>query len=856
MRVSMLRLLISVFVVLLTVTASAIAGPYEHGVFRGRIAYSADGNYNDPDDWASSPMVLAILERAGLRERLVHFDYNCILPRTDKQWEKKNADSVLGAAERFGYAPRLFHDCQTDLQAAVDSIARAINESTAENPLYFILAGPMEVPALGIEKSDPQRRQHVYCISHSRWNDGFSSQARHDFFTCSKRRVIELGINWVQIHEQSGLSTSPYGREAKPEEWQPFHWLRDSRDEKLKFLWERLVVSTRPDCSDSGMAYFLATGDEAADPAKLKRLLADKLPSRPLASRERIRLEAENFAALDGFELDYRNDRKASHRMSARLTGTEQGAIRTALFAPYLPQQAVYRVEVRALAESGHTADVQLVVNGRPQGEIWTIPSASSGWISRTFEGVELRAGDQIAVTAKGQETRVDYVDLINTDDSPAARLSRRIGFEATGPLDDPHALPGQILVAGSNPGYLKRNGGPPIYLCGPDNPEEFLYWDTMETQPDGKKKVVDQAGMIAKLVASGCNALHCQVFRMQRCNFKNEGRDDHCPFLNHDPTQPLDSKLLDHWDEMFAELERHGIVVHLEFYNDATDVERMGWTLDAQGKLHPDEERMFVGVVERFKNRRNIMWGLEESCNKLPIERVLHFKKLGELIARTDDHHHPIVQSFVVPNDPEGDFSNERFASDDYADDPNIRVVTWLHVIPHDDDYNAQHAEYLKYMKVDAKRFVTMKNETYHFPRQPIPSRRYMWSAAMTGLQNLEAYHPIWKTDLDMLSDDGRIRVFMEQTDFYRMESRDDLAAGDAKWALARPGESYIVYADRGSSEVGVKNLPAGQYDLLWFDTTTGTQCRQTLTATDQGTWPRPAEVGCEVALYLRRAR
>ena len=51
--------------------------------------------------------------------------------------------------------------------------------------------------------------------------------------------------------------------------------MRDSRDPKVSFLWERMLVSTRPDPSDAGMTYFLATGDEQCDPAKLKRLIGD-----------------------------------------------------------------------------------------------------------------------------------------------------------------------------------------------------------------------------------------------------------------------------------------------------------------------------------------------------------------------------------------------------------------------------------------------------------------------------------------------------------------------------------------------------------------------------------------------------
>jgi hypothetical protein len=52
--------------------------------------------------------------------------------------------------------------------------------------------------------------------------------------------------------------------------------------------------------------------------------------------------------------------------------------------------------------------------------------------------------------------------------------------------LDDPRALPGQIIVAGKNPGYLKYNGGGPAFLSGPDNPEDFLFHG--ELKPDGTR--------------------------------------------------------------------------------------------------------------------------------------------------------------------------------------------------------------------------------------------------------------------------------------------------------------------------------------------------------------------------------
>ncbi|HEX2523763.1 MAG TPA: hypothetical protein VHP35_16700, partial [Terriglobia bacterium] len=150
---------------------SADSGPFDGKNFKGRIAYSADGNHNDEDDWAASPVALAIFAEFGVKDKLVHFDYNSILPITKPEWEKAHETGVLGAAERYGYRKSIFHDCQKNLDAAVNSIKTAINASSADNPLYFIVAGPMEVAYLGIQKSDQQKRKFVYVISHSRWND-------------------------------------------------------------------------------------------------------------------------------------------------------------------------------------------------------------------------------------------------------------------------------------------------------------------------------------------------------------------------------------------------------------------------------------------------------------------------------------------------------------------------------------------------------------------------------------------------------------------------------------------------------------------------------------------------------------
>ena len=62
----MLRTSIVIALVIVTIRATtplSAGGPFDGKKFKGRIAYSADGNHNDADDWAASPTALAIFAR-------------------------------------------------------------------------------------------------------------------------------------------------------------------------------------------------------------------------------------------------------------------------------------------------------------------------------------------------------------------------------------------------------------------------------------------------------------------------------------------------------------------------------------------------------------------------------------------------------------------------------------------------------------------------------------------------------------------------------------------------------------------------------------------------------------------------
>ena len=413
--------------------------PFDGKTFRGRIAYSADGNHNDEDDWAASPVALAIFAEFGVKDKLVHFDYNSILTNTNPDWEQEHETGVLGAAERYGYRRAIFYDCQKDRNGAIDSIARAINESSADDPLYFIIAGPMEVAYLGIRKSDPEKRKFVYCISHSRWNDGFSTTYvyRHN-----KRSVIPSGIQWLQIRDQNEfLSTSPFGRPASEEEWRPWLWMRDSKDSKVRFLWDRLRATTRADCSDAGMAYFLMTGDEESRISKLRTLLDEKTVSAPVGPRKYVRLEAENFLTLDQYDLEFLNDRAVSHRISVKLTSVTTGRIRTRFEQPYTAPSGRYDVDVRYFDGKDGRSRFVFHVNGAQKGDAWHASSDAGSWMTHTIPDVEIRRGDEIMVEVRGDSGeygKLDYVQLNYKGPAPDSPGPAR----SSSPSSEPTAAP------------------------------------------------------------------------------------------------------------------------------------------------------------------------------------------------------------------------------------------------------------------------------------------------------------------------------------------------------------------------------------------------------------------------------
>jgi hypothetical protein len=280
----------------------------------------------------------------------------------------------------------------------------------------------MEVPHRALQKADRAKLKYVYCISHSNWNDGYDT---HYEFRFTKRHVIEQDVHWVQITDQNKrLSYSRYGNPAKPAEFAPYFWMRDSIDPKVKFLWDRMLVSTRPDPSDAGMAWFLVTGDEECTPEKLKTLLEDRTPPARIATRASIWIEAENFRRLEGFTVDVAsNDRGAAHRVNIRADGPT-ARMRTRFDEPFAGAVGRYDVEIRYKDDIGADAQFAFFLNGVATGVAWRLAGRSGEWTSHIIPALQIKLGDELRLDVESGGARIDFVQLNARGSTPGAPAS------------------------------------------------------------------------------------------------------------------------------------------------------------------------------------------------------------------------------------------------------------------------------------------------------------------------------------------------------------------------------------------------------------------------------------------------
>ncbi len=265
-----------------------------------RIAISADGNNADdpkdkwlradPDDWGGTPAAMAMIAKANLYDKLVHFSYNNFVEGNvapaDENMMHINAQEGI---KRLQFDPNIFFDAVEQFDQAKASLTEQMAKSTAADPLYFVHMGPSEFFYQCVEACVDQGCQealaHVYVLSHSGYNDNHIRRPYHH----TMAQAIEYSggrINYLRIKDQNGQN-DPDSLWHSGENFDVWHWMLESKDPNIQWLYDTLDDHPNKvaDISDAGMLFYLLTGDENGSPSKFKEFLGEEIvPSKGTTS--------------------------------------------------------------------------------------------------------------------------------------------------------------------------------------------------------------------------------------------------------------------------------------------------------------------------------------------------------------------------------------------------------------------------------------------------------------------------------------------------------------------------------------------------------------------------------------------
>lgn len=228
----------------------------------GRIAIVADGNSPDPDDLGGTAVSIALLRAAGLEDRLVHYSYCCdlvVVNRISEAAEKERHAMMQttcdGTARRWGGFENIsFFDAKWQLDQTIKDLCKAINASSADDPLWIVEAGEPDIIGFALDATSNEKHQYIKIITHHPANDNAG-----DFY--SWQQILDFGIQEIRIPDQNN------NLKVSIAEWD---WALNHTDDRIQWLWLMGKMAEvddvvkfqkgRWDCSDAGMVLYWITG--------------------------------------------------------------------------------------------------------------------------------------------------------------------------------------------------------------------------------------------------------------------------------------------------------------------------------------------------------------------------------------------------------------------------------------------------------------------------------------------------------------------------------------------------------------------------------------------------------------------
>lgn len=392
-------------------------------------------------------------------------------------------------------------------------------------------------------------------------------------------------------------------------------------------------------------------------------------------------------------------------------------------------------------------------------------------------------------------------------------------------PPEPPPPSTGQIIVDPQDVMWLKYQDGGSFFMCGPGDPEDFLYRGSRNA--DGTRSG-DQMSLINKLIPTGANSIYMQIVR----SHGGDGNSTHNPFIGSNPANGLDQDILNQWETWFTAMDDAGIVIFLFFYDDSAGI----WSGDS---VNASEHAFIKGIVDKFEHHQHLIWVVaEEYQEEYSAERV---SNIASVIRQEDDNNHVIAVHKL---------SGLTFS--EFADDPNIEQFAIQHNVTNPDSL---HDGMVNAWNNSAGRYNLNMSEATSFGTGST-ARAKTWAVATGGAYVMALGWDIAGTPVSTLEDCGVLRGFMERAILTGMEPHDELKFGNTLYVLADPGVRYIAYSNNATSNLGLQNLPAGTYDLNWLDISSATKAIQAGVNVSGGdtAFTLPSGFSGEVALYLEK--
>jgi hypothetical protein len=389
----------------------------------------------------------------------------------------------------------------------------------------------------------------------------------------------------------------------------------------------------------------------------------------------------------------------------------------------------------------------------------------------------------------------------------------------------DADPMLGQVMPDPARPGVLIRRGEGSYFMCGPGDPEGFLYRGTL--REDGTRDG-DQMELIRTLGATGANCLYLQAVR----SHGGDGDATQNPFVGHDSARGLSAAVLDQWETWFSAMDEAGICIYLFIYDDSASI----W--DTGDQVDPAERAFLEGIVGRFRHHRNLIYCVaEEYQERFTPARV---SAIAKVIRDADGYGHPVAVHKL-----DGlDFS-------EFADDPWVDQFAVQYNAP---TAGALHAGMVQAVRQARGRYSVNLSECAGMGTGA-GLRRRAWAAAMAGAHVMALGMDVASTPPDDLYACGRLARFMEATNAGVMQPADELATAGTEYVLADAPRAWLAYTSRPGGHLGLRDLPAGRYVIRWLDCATGAETWEYGVRLAGGTQvlARPDGLGDEVAVSLR---